>query len=91
MIGRFSDQRGRFGIIVCRSFEDKDLFLARCRDTANDRNGYIVVLDDEDLKILAEQAMTLRRQPRERRIAFPLLRERFGQLVSLERSMFIYD
>jgi hypothetical protein len=83
MIGRFSDQRGRFGIIVCRSFEDKDQFLARCRDTTNDRNGYIVALDDDDLRQLAEQASKLQYEPsRQRRFAFPLLRQRFDMLIN---------
>lgn len=83
MIGRFSDQRGRVGIIVCRSFEDKDLFLKRCKDTSSDRNGYIIALDDEDLKVLATEASTLQSESRrERRFAFPLLRERFNSLIS---------
>jgi hypothetical protein len=47
--GRFSPNRGVFGILVCRSIADKSLFGARCRDTANDQRGYIVYLDDEDL------------------------------------------
>jgi hypothetical protein len=47
--GRFSPNRGMFGILVCRSIADKSLFGARCRDTANDQRGYIVYLDDEDL------------------------------------------
>jgi hypothetical protein len=83
MIGRFSDHRGRVGIIVCRGFEDKDLFLQRCKDTANDRNGYIIALDDEDLKELATQAAALQFEPkREKRFAFPLLRGRFDKLIS---------
>jgi hypothetical protein len=47
--GRFSPNRGVFGVLVCRSIVDKPLFGARCRDTANDQRGYIVYLDDEDL------------------------------------------
>jgi len=85
MIGRFSDQRGRFGIIVCRSFEDKDQFLARCKDTSNDRNGYIVALDDNDLRHLAEQARYLQYESRrDVRFAFPLLRQRFNMLIGAD-------
>ncbi len=54
MIGRFSPSRGRVGIIVCRGFDNKKQFIQRCRDTAKDGNGFILVLDDEDLKGLAE-------------------------------------
>ncbi|GGE22480.1 hypothetical protein GCM10011529_31330 [Polymorphobacter glacialis] len=50
--GRFSPSRGQVGIIVCRQFHDKKLFLERCRDTAKDNRGYIIVLDDDDLKEL---------------------------------------
>jgi hypothetical protein len=82
MIGRFSDQRGRFGIIACRSFENKGLFLARCKDTSNDRNGYIIALDDDDLRQLASDAAELQYRPRQRRLAFPLLRHRFDMLIS---------
>lgn len=52
MAGRFSPNRGQFGIIVCRTFEDRDLFYDRCRDTAQDGRGYIVALDDKDIATL---------------------------------------
>jgi hypothetical protein len=82
MIGRFSDLRGQFGIIVCRKFEDKQLFIQRCKDTAHDRRGFIIPLDDEDLSELASTASRLQNEPRrERRFAFPLLRERFNVLI----------
>jgi len=55
MSGRFSLRRGKFGIIVCRKLQDKELFIKRCKDTANDERGIIVPLDDEDLKTLVEQ------------------------------------
>lgn len=83
MIGRFSDQRGRIGIIACRSFDNKDLFLRRCKDTSADRNGYIIALDDEDLEQLAREAAALQTEPsRDKRFAFPLLRQRFDMLIS---------
>ncbi len=50
--GRFSPSRGKVGLIVCRSFENKQKFLESCRDTARDDRGWIVPLDDEDLKVL---------------------------------------
>jgi hypothetical protein len=50
---RFAPSRGQFGIMVCRTFEKKDLFVMRCRDTAHDGRGYIIALDDGDLSHLA--------------------------------------
>jgi hypothetical protein len=47
--GRFSPSRGQFGLIVCRSVEDQAKILASCRDTAQDRRGFIVVLTDDDI------------------------------------------
>ena len=87
MIGRFSDQRGRLGLIVCRSFEDKALFLKRCKDASSDRNGYIIMLDDDDLEQLAREAEELRGEAKPtERFAFPLLRERFDILISASPS-----
>lgn len=50
--GRFSPSRGKIGIILCRSFDNKNKFLERCRDTAKDDRGYIIPLDDSDLTAL---------------------------------------
>lgn len=47
--GRFSINRGKFGILVCRSFDDKDLFYTRCKDTASDQRGFVIALDDNDI------------------------------------------
>lgn len=74
MAGRFSNQRGGVGLIVCRHFDNKAAFLQRCRDTAADGNGFIIALDDDDLGGLIEgqgQSGTL----------FPLLRDRFNELM----------
>lgn len=55
--GRFSALRGKFGFLASRSFKDKELFLRRCRDTAQDRRGYIIALDDNDMQTLVEDAI----------------------------------
>ncbi|WP_161627276.1 hypothetical protein [Nocardiopsis gilva] len=88
---RFSPLRGTFGIISCRSFENKELFLKRCRDTALDQRGYIVLLDDSDLIELVESAVEALQAPRETKSAhnvsrtiweYPLIQQRFDALVS---------
>jgi hypothetical protein len=89
MIGRFFDQRGRIGLIVSRSFQQKALFLARCKDASSDRNGYIIALDDDDLERLSVEAEELRGEEKlNERFAFPLLRERFDMLISASLWLF---
>lgn len=73
--GRFSRNRGNVGILVCRKIENKKLFRNRCLDTANDGRGYIISLDDEDVKILCEEYMNEGEQ------SFKSLRDIWGRLI----------
>ncbi|HZH94517.1 MAG TPA: hypothetical protein VEY06_01480 [Flavisolibacter sp.] len=50
--GRFSDRRGNFGLLLCRSIADRQKIIERCRDVMNDKKGYIIVLDDRDIVTL---------------------------------------
>ncbi|MDQ3374332.1 MAG: hypothetical protein M3521_10655, partial [Acidobacteriota bacterium] len=52
LTGRFSDKRGNFGILVCRKNEEKQLLLRRQKDIVNDNRGFVLVLDDDDIKKL---------------------------------------
>ncbi|MFE9859896.1 hypothetical protein [Streptomyces sp. NPDC005780] len=90
---RFSPLRGQFGILTCRSFDDKDRFLNRCRDTALDHRGFAIALDDSDLAQIVSDVMKAINwkpsdpPPREPEIPprihdYPLLHKRLKALVS---------
>lgn len=61
LAGRFSLTRGHLGFLVCRSFDDRSRFIARCRDTARDDRGYIIPLADEDIIKMLEMIESLQR------------------------------
>jgi hypothetical protein len=50
--GRFGHQRGFLGFIICRRMENRIKIVKRCRDTANDQRGYMIVLQDEDINTM---------------------------------------
>lgn len=77
LAGRFSPSRGQFGLIICRGFADKDLFLKRCQDTAKDNRGFIILLDDDDLSEL----VTARKQDFHT-YEFKLIWQRFQNLIA---------
>lgn len=47
LAGRFSVNRGKLGFLCCRQFNDRNLFIRRCRDTFRDDRGLVLPLDDE--------------------------------------------
>lgn len=73
---RFSPNRGQVGLLVCRKFDDKKRFLKRCRATADDSRGFVIALDDDDLKLLVKQAKAGQEAG-----DFPIFRAKFDELV----------
>jgi len=55
LAGRFSPSRGNIGILVVRSVNNMALLQRRCKDTASDGRGFILTLDDMNLKTLIGQ------------------------------------
>ena len=55
LAGRFSPSRGTVGILVVRSLENRALLLRRCKDTASDNRGFILVIEDKDFADLVAQ------------------------------------
>lgn len=54
MAGRFSPNRGQFGIICCRALENEELFIQKERDTVRDKRGWIIHITDEEIINLLE-------------------------------------
>jgi hypothetical protein len=75
--GRFSPSRGQVGLLVCRTFENKQLFMERCADTARDSRGFILPVDDNDLALLTEV-----RRDDPLYSAWSLLHDRFRDMVT---------
>jgi hypothetical protein len=50
--GRFSANRGWVGILTARSFRNRDQFIRRCRDTAQEQRGFIIPLVDNDIQTM---------------------------------------
>ena len=59
LLGRFTVQRGPVGILCYRTSADKPKIVQRCRDAVLGGQGYILPLDDEDLKALVAERKQL--------------------------------
>lgn len=54
LTGRFSFQRGQFGMLVCRAVQDYPTLIKRCQDAFKDGRGLIIPILDDDLIALLE-------------------------------------
>lgn len=59
LIGRFTVQRGSLGLLCYRNSADKSLVRQRCKDAATNGQGYVLALDDGDLRALVAERKTL--------------------------------
>ncbi|MEQ1570360.1 MAG: hypothetical protein ABMA64_32295 [Myxococcota bacterium] len=75
--GRFSPNRGKFGLLLCRSLGDHEQFIRRCRDTLSDQRGIVLPLDDGDLAELVRLAASEGRE----QAVFQVLKRRLDRLV----------
>ena len=74
--GRFSPSRGQVGLLICRSIEDVDKLTRSCKNTAQDKRGFIVILSDDDLVRLVKDYVSSNGGSE-----YPLLFEKFNKLV----------
>src|ERR1035441_8667466 len=62
LAGRFSVNRGKVGLLFCRSFENRALFVQRCRDTFRDDRGLALPFDDDTVIHLLQLAAERNRE-----------------------------
>jgi hypothetical protein len=77
LAGRFSANRGWVGLLTVRTFLNRDQFVRRCRDTAQEQRGFIIPLADEDIHAMLEMI-----QRNKRRDIDAHVERIFGQLVT---------
>jgi len=74
--GRFAPTRGRLGLLIGRSFDNREKFIARCRDSAREDRGYVIALVDDDVIEMLEAIKTGKRSQINR-----ILEQRFSELL----------
>jgi len=77
LLGRFDNNRGKFGIITCRSIDNPNLLLERCKDAAVRQQGYIITLTDEEMI----QMLRAKAEMRDEEI-MPFLHRKYRQLLA---------
>jgi len=54
LAGRFSPNRGKVGLLVCRSIDKMNTFEQRCIDTLKDDRGIILPITDQDINAVLQ-------------------------------------
>jgi hypothetical protein len=62
LVGRFSINRGKLGILVARSCSDREELISRCRDVAQAGNGFVIPLFDDDIVAMLNSIRDHRRR-----------------------------
>ena len=63
--GRFSMNRGKFGLLLCRAVDNMDTLLARCNDAYVDGRGIMLPLVDDDLSTMLNKVIERVANPHE--------------------------
>lgn len=58
MLGRFSNNNGKVGIIFCRHLDNPNLFLSRCKDTYRSHQSIILHITDDILISMLDEYKT---------------------------------
>ncbi|MCX5889041.1 MAG: hypothetical protein NTY36_06265 [Deltaproteobacteria bacterium] len=77
LAGRFSVNRGKVGFLCCRQFENRNLFLNRCKDTFTDGRGLLLPLDDKIILTFLELIKNRKRDGIDQHLSF-MVREVCG-------------
>jgi hypothetical protein len=77
LAGRFSPSRGKVGFLICRNNEKPDIALKRCKDTANDDRGYIIILEDKDF----DELVDIRQSMDYKKGMFSFFKKKFDSLI----------
>jgi hypothetical protein len=75
LAGRFGPSKGQLGVLICRKIKDRHAAIHRAREIRADKHGFIIAMDDDDLRGLVEAAKS---GPDE---VFGFLIERFTQIA----------
>jgi hypothetical protein len=77
LLGRFDNNRGKFGIVACRSVDNARLLDERCKDMASRSMGYVIALTDDDIV----EMLIAKSELRDERIQ-AILQQKYRSLLS---------
>jgi hypothetical protein len=77
LLGRFDDNRGKFGFMVHRSSNDPKLILQRCQDAAVRKKGYIITFSDSEMIQMLKAKAALRDD-----VVNDILHKKFRDLIA---------